>query len=128
MKKTVVESSKFPRSSAPYSFAVRAGEFVYIAGQTARDFSTGKYFTDADIRSQTKQVCENLKTILEAAGTSLDNVIKTTAFIADWNDYDGMNEVYRQYFVSNYPARSTVQVAKLNRGLRVEIEAVAVIP
>lgn len=125
MKKMVIDSDKFPKTALPYSLAVYAGDLVFTAGQVAWDFKTGKYLTEADIRSQTRQVLENLKVILRASESSLDRVIKTTVFLSDWNDYDGMNEVYREYFGAEPPARSTVQVAKLSRGLKVEIEAVA---
>jgi 2-iminobutanoate/2-iminopropanoate deaminase len=108
--------------------AVCAGDLVYTAGQVARDLKTGEYLPGGDIKAQTRKTLENIKAILEAANTSLDNIIKTTVYIVNWDDYAGMNEVYKEYFHDNFPARATVQVARLNHDLKIEIEAVAILP
>ncbi len=101
-----------------------ANGFVYAAGQVPLDPRTGQ-LVPGDIRIQTRRVLENLKAVLEAAGSSMDKVVKTTVFLRDLNDFGTMNEIYGQYFQENPPARSTVQVAKLPREAAVEIEAVA---
>ena len=123
MKKEIVTIKKLPKPSSPYSYCVKAGDLVFTAGLVGIDPKTGKPRSDS-IREQTKQALKNLTNILEAAGSSLENVLKTTVFISDLGDFAEMNEVYAKFFSKNPPARSTVQVALVG-GFKVEIEAVA---
>lgn len=100
------------------------GTLVYTAGQIALDPATGQII-EGDVKAQTRRVMENLKAILDAAGTGFANVVKTTVFLKDMNEFAAMNEVYGEYFKENPPARSTVEVARLPRDVRVEIEVIA---
>jgi 2-iminobutanoate/2-iminopropanoate deaminase len=120
------ESAPAPFQGAPYSQAIKAGGFVFVAGQVGLRPGE-KELAGSDIASQTEQVFANLKAILEEAGSSLDNLVKTTVFLDDFDDFAGMNEVYARHVGSNPPARSTVEVAKLPSGALVEIEAVALV-
>jgi 2-iminobutanoate/2-iminopropanoate deaminase len=122
----IVSTPSAPAAIGPYSQAVSVPPLVFTAGQIAIDPATGKIAGD-DVRAQTRQVLENLSAILRAAGTSLDRVVKTTVFLKDMAEFQAMNEVYAEYFPSSPPARSTVEVARLPRDVRVEIEAVAVV-
>lgn len=124
MSKRIVRTEQAPQAIGPYSQAVVGGGFVYVAGQLALDPRTGQ-LVPGDVRIQTKRVMENIKAILEGAGTSLSNVVKTTVFLRDMNDFGAMNEIYGSYFQEDPPARSTFQVAKLPRDGSVEIEVVA---
>jgi len=126
MGKRIVRTEEAPQAIGPYSQAVVAGGFVYTAGQLALDPHTGQ-LVPGDVRIQTKRVMENIKAILESAGSSLAEVVKTTIFLRDMNDFGAMNEIYGSYFQEDPPARSTVQVAKLPRDGAVEIEAVALV-
>ncbi|HVF47770.1 MAG TPA: RidA family protein [Pyrinomonadaceae bacterium] len=121
-----VETPDAPNAIGPYSQAIVANGFVYSAGQVGADPKTGA-LVGGGITEQTEQVLKNITAVLKAAGTGLDSVVKTTVFLADMNDFAKMNEVYAKFFKKPYPARSTVQVARLPRDARVEIEAVAVI-
>lgn len=121
--KTVVKTDRAPGAVGPYSQAVVSGSIVITSGQLPLDPATGTLVTGG-IEAQTAQVLDNLKAVLEAAGTSLSNVIKTTVFIQDMNDFAAMNGVYARYFPSDPPARSTVQ-AVLPKNARIEIEAIA---
>src|SRR4051812_3370114 len=123
MKETVT-TDKAPGAIGPYSQAVKAGGMVYCSGQIPIDPSTGEFVSDV-IGGQTEQVLKNLGEVLSAAGTSLDNVVKTTVFLSDMNDFAEMNEVYGRFFSENKPARATVQAARLPRDARVEIECIA---
>ena len=123
----VVTSPRAPAAIGPYSQAIAAGGFLYTSGQIALVPSTGQ-MAAGDVKAQTRQVLENLKAVLEAGGTSLPAVVKTTVFLADMGDFAAMNEVYGEFFPGAPPARSTVQVARLPRDARVEIEAVALLP
>ena len=125
MSKRIVRTEQAPQAIGPYSQAVVAGGFVYVAGQLALDPNTGQ-LVPGDVRIQTKRVMENIKAILEGAGSSMAGVVKTTVFLRDLNDFGAMNEIYGSYFQEDPPARSTVQVAKLPREGAVEIEVVAV--
>jgi 2-iminobutanoate/2-iminopropanoate deaminase len=125
-EKTVVrtESAPAPFEGAPYSQAIRTGELVFVAGQVPIDPSTG-VLVAGGIREQTEQALRNVAAILEAAGSGLGNLVKTTVFLADFDDFAGMNEVYARYAGDRPPARSTVEVSKLPAGALVEIEVVA---
>jgi 2-iminobutanoate/2-iminopropanoate deaminase len=124
MKKQIVTTDKAPQAIGPYSAAVKVGNFVYTAGQIGIDPATGEV-VPGGVEAETRQALTNLKYILEAAGASLENVVKTTVFLRDINDFAKMNGVYAEFFTANYPARSAVQVAALPKGVAVEIEAVA---
>ena len=121
--KKVVFSEKAPAAIGPYSQAIQAGHFLYISGQIPVNPVSGE--VPEDIASQAKQSLENLKAILEAAGYSLSNVVKTTIFAADIKDFAEVNKVYAQYFTKEAPARSFVAVKDLPKGVKIEIEAVA---
>ncbi|HEY3313381.1 MAG TPA: RidA family protein [Anaerolineales bacterium] len=123
-EKKVIQSEKAPKAIGPYSVAIESGGFVFCAGQTGIDPATGD-LVSADLEAQTRQVLTNLKNVLEAAGTSLDRVVKTTVFLRDMADFPKMNAIYAEYFSSNPPARSTIAVAGLPKGGIVEIEAIA---
>ena len=120
----IVKTESAPAAIGPYSQAVRAGSFVFASGQIPLDPKTGQ-FVEGGVAEQTEQVMRNLTAVLEAAGTGLDRVVKTTVFLADMNDFALMNEVYGRYFQENPPARATVQAARLPRDARVEIEVIA---
>ena len=120
----VVKTEEAPGAIGPYSQAVVAGGFVYASGQIPIDPATGQ-FVEGGVREQTTQVLRNLSKVLEAAGSSLARVVKTTVFLADMNDFVAMNEVYATFFAEEPPARSTVQAARLPRDARVEIDVVA---
>ena len=121
-----VSTDKAPGAIGPYSQAVTANGIVFCSGQIPIDPATGNFVSDA-IAEQTEQVLKNLDQVLQAAGTGLDRVVKTTVFLADMNDFAEMNEVYSRYFSENKPARATVQAARLPRDAKVEIECIAVI-
>lgn len=124
-KKKAVESLDAPKVGAPYSQGIIAGDFVFLAGQIGTDPKTGN-LTEG-IEAQTEQVLKNLEAVLKASKSDLNNVVKTTIFLADINDFAKVNEIYGRYMPQPFPARSTVQVAKLPRDARIEIEAVALI-
>jgi 2-iminobutanoate/2-iminopropanoate deaminase len=126
MGKKIVQTDKAPGAVGPYSQAVIANGFVYTAGQIPLIPGT-KNLAEGDIQVQTRQVLENLKAVLEGAGTSLANAVKTTVFLKSMDDFAKMNEVYAQYFTDNPPARSTVEVARLPLNVLVEIEVVALL-
>lgn len=117
-------TERAPKPAGPYSQAIKANGFVFAAGQTARDPQT-QQIVEGDITVQTERVLENLKVVLEAAGSSLDRTVKTTVYLKDLGDFGAMNKVYSRYFPSHPPARATVEVAGLNGGSRVEIELIA---
>lgn len=121
-----ITTDKAPGAIGPYSQAVKAGGMVFCSGQIPIDPSTGEFVSDA-VSEQTDQVLKNLGEVLTAAGTGLSNVVKTTVFLTDMNDFAEMNEVYSRFFNENKPARATVQAAALPRGARVEIDCVAVL-
>ena len=124
MQKEIIATNRAPAAVGPYSQAIAVGHLVYTAGQVALDKNTGK-LVEGGIQEQTKQALENLQAVLEAAGSSVQNVVKTTVFLHSIGDYAAMNEVYAQYFSGSSPARSAVEVAALPLGALVEIEAVA---
>jgi len=123
--KDVVFTPRGPKPIGPYSQAIRASGFLFISGQVGFDPQTGE-FVGNDVRSQTERVLENLKAILEAAGATLNHVVKTTVFLKDMNDFPAMNEVYAKFFSAAPPARSTVQAARLPKDALVEIDVIAV--
>ena len=122
----IISTEHGPKAIGPYSQAVKANGFVFTAGQVALDPATGSV-VGAEIKAQTERVMENLKGIVEAAGSSLHKVVKTTVFLKDMNDFAAMNEVYARYFPAAPPARSTVEVSRLPKDVRVEIEVVALL-
>lgn len=124
--KTIISTPNAPKAIGPYSQAVTANGFVYASGQIPVDPSTGQLVAD-EIQTQTRQSLENVKAVLEAAGSDLSLVLKATVFLKDMADFAAMNAVYAEYFPNNPPARSTVQVAKLPLDARVEIEVVALL-
>lgn len=120
-------TDKAPAPIGPYSQAVAAdGKFLYTAGQVAIDPATGNV-VEGDIKIQTRQVMKNLEAILKAGGSSLKSVVKTTVFLKDMNEFGPMNEVYGEFFSVSAPARSTVQVSRLPKDVKIEIEAIALI-
>ena len=121
-----VSTSLAPKAIGPYSQAVRAGSLLFVSGQVPIDPATGD-IVNGDIAAQTTRVFENIGAILQAAGASFDDVVRTTVFLADMNDFAAMNEVYGKYFASPAPARATVQVARLPKDARVEIDVIAAI-
>ena len=124
--KVKVQTDNAPAAIGPYSQAIKAGGFVFASGQIPMDPKTGE-FVAGGIGEQTAQVLKNLTAVLEAAGSSLAHVVKTTVFLADMKEFVAMNEVYGKYFMSDPPARATVAAAGLPKGARVEIEAVALV-
>ncbi|NOY44086.1 MAG: RidA family protein [Deltaproteobacteria bacterium] len=122
--KRAVTTDGAPKAIGPYSQAVVAGGFVFCSGQIPLDPITGE-MVEGDVATQTRRVLENLKAVLEAAGSGLDRVVKTTVFLADMGDFAAMNQVYAGFFGDVPPARAAVEVAALPKGARVEIEAVA---
>ena len=124
MEKIIVKTDKAPAAIGPYSAGVRAGNFVFTAGQIPLDPATG-LMADT-IEEQTRQSLSNVKAILEAAGTDLQHVIKTTVFLQSMDDFAAMNGVYAEFFTENCPARSAVEVARLPKNAMVEIEAIAI--
>jgi len=121
-----IQTDNAPAAIGPYSQAIKAGGFVFVSGQIPIDPQTGQ-FVPGGIAEQTEQVLKNLSAVLEAAGSSLGLVVKTTVFLADMKEFSGMNEVYATYFSGPPPARATVAEAGLPRDARVEIEAVALV-
>lgn len=126
-EKRIIQTEQAPLPRGPYSQAVVANGFVFVAGQGPVDPQTGR-FTLGDIRSQCELTLNNLEAILKASGTSLRNVIQCTVYLANLDDFEGMNHVYSRYFSDRCPARSTIQAARLLGGIKVEIDAIALIP
>jgi endoribonuclease L-PSP, putative len=124
MNKEIISTTNAPGAIGPYSQGIKIGDLIYTSGQIPLNPVTGEI--PETIQAQTKQSLENCKAILEAGGTSLDNVFKTTVFLSDMNDFVSMNEVYATYFPSNPPARSAVQVARLPKDVKIEIEMIAI--
>ena len=122
--KQAVSSPGAPKAIGPYSQAVRAGQLLFLSGQVPIDPATGQ-LVDGDIAAQTRRVFENLAAVLKAGERSFADVVRTTVFLADMNDFAAMNEVYAQYFKEPYPARATVQVARLPKDSKVEIDLIA---
>ena len=124
--KEIISTEKAPGAIGPYSQAVKTGGMVFCSGQIPIDAVTGE-FVAGGVSEQTHQVLKNLSAVLEAAGSSLNYVVKTTVFLADMNDFTAVNTVYAEYFSENKPARATVQAARLPRDARVEIDCIAVV-
>ncbi len=124
--KDIVTTDRGPKPIGPYSQGVKANGLLYLSGQVALDPKTNEMLT-GDIRQQTERTLDNIKGILEAAGSNLHHVVKTTVFLKDMNEFAQMNEVYGRYFTAAPPARSTVQVARLPKDALVEIEVIAAI-
>ncbi|HEV2298598.1 MAG TPA: RidA family protein [Candidatus Acidoferrales bacterium] len=122
--KDVIATKHGPSAIGPYSQAIRANGFIFISGQVAFDPATGQLI-EGDVAAQTDRVLQNLKAIVEAAGSSLDKAVRTTVFLKDMGEFAKMNEVYARFFPSSPPARSTVEVARLPRDVRVEIDLIA---
>ena len=121
-----ISTSDAPKAIGPYSQAVRVGNMVFVSGQIPVDPATGA-IVEGDIAAATSRVFANLGAILAAAGLSFDNVVRTTVYLADMNDFAAMNAVYAGYFSAPAPARSTIQVARLPRDVRIEIDVIAVV-
>ena len=122
--KQSIASPLAPKPVGPYSAALRAGQLLFVSGQVPLDPATGR-MVEGDIAVQTRRVLENIGALLEAAGLSYAHVVRTTVFLADMNDFQAMNEVYATFFSEPYPARSTVQAARLPRDARIEIDVIA---
>ena len=122
--KQAVSSPDAPKAIGPYSQAVRAGQLLFLSGQVPLDPATGE-IVSGDIAAQTRRVFENLAAVLKAGGRSFSDVVRTTVFLADMNDFAEVNKVYGSYFSEPYPARATVQVARLPKDARVEIDLIA---
>jgi 2-iminobutanoate/2-iminopropanoate deaminase len=123
--KDIIATTNAPQAIGPYSQATKANGLIFTAGQIALNPATGQV-VDGGIAAQTERVLENLKGVLEAAGSSLHKVVKTTVFLKDMGDFSAMNEVYARYFTAAPPARSTVEVARLPKDVRVEIDVIAI--
>ena len=126
--KRVIASPNAPAAIGPYSQAIKVGKTVYLSGQIAIDPKTKQLTSDASIEDQTKHVLENLKAVLAADGMTLDNVVSTTVYVKDLNDFGKVNEVYATFFTSAPPARATVEVARLPKDAKIEISAIALHP
>ena len=126
MKKEIISTQNAPAAIGPYSQAVKAGDLLFVSGQIPVDPATGEV-VEPSIQVQTQRSLTNVKNIVEAAGGTLENVVKTTVFLKDMDDFVPMNRVYQTFFPENSPARAAVQVAKLPKDVLVEIEAIAVL-
>jgi 2-iminobutanoate/2-iminopropanoate deaminase len=123
----IISTDRAPRAIGPYSQAVRAQGLVFVSGQIAIDPATGAV-TEGGVVEQTERVLENIKAILEAAGSSLEKVLRTTVYLQSMSDFKAMNEVYARYFPKDPPARSTVEVSRLPRDVRIEMDVIALAP
>jgi 2-iminobutanoate/2-iminopropanoate deaminase len=125
--KEIIATDRAPKAIGPYSQAVKLGNLLFTSGQVPLDPQSGQMVT-GDIKAQVRRVMDNLREILEASGTSLDHVLKTTCYLRNMDDFSAMNEVYADYFPKTPPARSCIQAARLPRDCDVEIDAIAVVP
>jgi 2-iminobutanoate/2-iminopropanoate deaminase len=123
--KQAISSPGAPKAIGPYSSALRADPFLFVSGQVPFDPVTGA-MVDGDIKAQTHRVLENIGALLQSGGLSYGDVVRTTVYLADMNDFAAMNDVYRTFFVEPYPARSTIQAARLPRDARIEIDVIAI--
>ena len=126
MKKEIINTEKAPAALGPYSKAIKTGNTIYVSGQIPLIPETMEIISD-DVQEQTKQSLENVKAVLEAAGATLNDVVKASVFIKDMNDFAKINEIYATYFTENNPARACVEVARLPKDVKVEIEVIAVV-
>jgi 2-iminobutanoate/2-iminopropanoate deaminase len=124
----VISTPAAPNAIGPYSQAIRSGNTVYVSGEIAIDPKTNQVMSNANIDDQTRRALDNIKAIVTAAGMTMDNVVSTTVYLTDINEFDRMNQVYASYFKTAPPARATVQVARLARDVKIEISAIAVAP
>jgi len=124
MKKEIIKTKKAPLASGPYSQAIKTGNLLFLSGQISRNPETNE-FIDGDIEVQTEQVLKNIKAVLEAGGSLLENVVKVTVYLRNIEDFALVNKVYSRYFENNLPARSCVEVSKLPKDAKIEIEAIA---
>ena len=124
MIKRIIQTEQAPAAIGPYSQAIRIGDFLYTSGQIALDPESG-IFLSGEIEEETEQTLKNISAILQAGGVNFKNVIKTTVYLSDLNDFTRMNQVYEKYFSKNKPARACVQVAALPKGAKIEIDAIA---
>ena len=127
MNKRIIQTDQAPAAIGPYSQAIRIGDFLYTSGQIALDPESG-IFLSGEIEEETEQTLKNISAILQAGGVNFENVIKTTVYLSDLNDFTRMNQVYEKYFSKNKPARACVQVAALPKGAKIEIDAIASCP
>ena len=127
MANSIVSTDKAPKAIGPYSQAVRAGNMLFVSGQIALDPAVGKVIDDKSVGTQTRRVLQNIQAIVTAAGASLENVVKTTVFLKDMNDFAEMNAAYGEFFGSAPPARATVEVSRLPRDVSVEIDCIALL-
>jgi len=123
--RNVISSNKAPKAIGPYSQAVEINNILFISGQIPVNPETGKVI-EGDIKEQTRQVLENIKVIIREAGFKLDNVVKTTCYLSNMNNFKNMNEIYASVFTSNFPARAAVEVSRLPLNVLIEIDAIAV--
>lgn len=126
MTKEIIKTEKVPAAIGPYSQAVKYGNMIFTSGILGINPATG-LFAEGGVEAQTRQCLENLKALLEASGSSIENVLKTTVFIKEMNDFPKINEIYAQYFTKEQPGRSCVEVARLPKDALIEIEAIAFI-
>ena len=124
MIKRIIQTEQAPAAIGPYSQAIRIGDFLYTSGQIALDPESGM-FLSGEIEEETEQTLKNISAILQAGGVNFENVIKTTVYLSNLNDFTRMNQVYEKYFSKNKPARACVQVAALPKGAKIEIDAIA---
>lgn len=122
--KEVIATDRGPKALGPYSQAIRANGFIFVSGQGPIDPATGQ-IAEGDIAKHAARTLDNLKAILEAAGSSLDKAVKVSVFLKDMNDFGAMNEVYARYFPKNQPARTTIEAARLPKDIRIEIDLIA---
>ncbi len=126
MSKEIVQTDQAPAAIGPYSQGIKAGNLFFVSGQTPIDPATGK-LVEGDIQAQTKQVLNNIKEILQAGGSSMENIVKATVYLADFNNFAKMNEIYGQFFSNEKPTRVCVEVSRLPLDCQVEIDAIALI-
>ncbi|CUU04355.1 endoribonuclease L-PSP [Candidatus Thermokryptus mobilis] len=126
MEKRIIYTEKAPKPIGPYSQAVIAGNLIFTAGQIPIDPTTNQV-VQGDIKEQTRRVLENLRAILEAVGSTFDDVVKVTIYMKDLNEFSAMNEVYSEYFKNSPPARTTVEVSRLPRDVKIEIDLIAIV-
>jgi len=125
--KKIISTPNAPAAIGPYSQAVISNGFAFLSGQIPLDPATGQLIESHDIAPQTERVLDNLKAVLEACGSSLEKVVKTTVYLTDMREFAGMNDVYARYFADNAPARATIEAARLPRNVRVEIDCIATV-